>query len=127
MTTGVMSRGEQVPGERIVVSLINGPRAKVDLIEFRGKEDDERYFFLRKMVFKAPGNVEGFEIKLTIEAAGLLRVALKRELETPSKPTGMCSAHAGEHPQESSCVNWTQNPERDPQAQDNRPRAVRSA
>jgi hypothetical protein len=76
-----------------VVSLVNGPRAKVDLIEFRGKrtgtvdepDKEDRYFFLRKMVFKAPGNVEGFEIKLSLEAAALLRVSLKRELEDPAE------------------------------------------
>jgi hypothetical protein len=114
---------------RLVVSLVNGPRAKVDLIEFRGSKEDEWYFFLRKMVFKAPGNVEGFEIKLTLEAAALLRVSLKRELE-PTDAIGMCTAHpGGPHPQERTCVNWTPNPtgERDPQAQDSRPHAVRSA
>jgi len=109
MTTGVMSRSEQVPGERLVVNLVNGPRAKVDLIEFRGTKEDERYFFIRKMVFKAPGNVDGFEIKLTLEVAALLRVSLKKELE--GEGDGEARQPAGI----------------DPQAQDNRPHAVRSA
>jgi hypothetical protein len=102
-----MSRSEQVPGERLVVNLVNGPRAKVDLIEFRGAKEDERYFFIRKMVFKAPGNVDGFEIKLSLEVAALLRVSLKKELEGD----GDAKQPAGT----------------DPQAQDNRPHAVRSA
>jgi hypothetical protein len=75
---------EEVAGERLIVTLLNTARAKLDLIAFTGK-DGQRDFALRKMVWTgalwAEHAVRGYEIKLDQAIAQTLRVALKRELE----------------------------------------------
>ena len=79
MSTGIVKRGQEVPAEKIVTTLINLPRLKLDLIAFR--DEKEHYFVLRRMRFLAPDNVQGIEIRLDLETARVLRTALKREME----------------------------------------------
>jgi hypothetical protein len=69
----------EVPGERLIVTLVNLPRYKVDLIYCETGGDP--YFLLRSMKFSAPDNMKGQEIKLVPDTAELLRAALKREME----------------------------------------------
>jgi hypothetical protein len=74
---------EQPTGERLVVTLLNLPRAKLDLIAFTGK-DGQRDFALRKMIWTGVGgetSAKGYEIKLDLAVSRTLRTALKAELD----------------------------------------------
>lgn len=79
MTTGRMAKADSLPEERLVVSLVNLPRTKVEFIEFTPSEasrETDRHFLLRKIKFFAADNIKGYEIKLTPEAVKMLYEAI---------------------------------------------------
>jgi hypothetical protein len=91
---------EQVTGERLVISLINSPRAKLDLIAFTSRNGTQHDFALRKMIWTGAGgaeNARAYEIKLDLDVARALQLALSKECNLiealhPSGPAAVRSA-----------------------------------
>ena len=79
MSKGRMSKTESLPEETILVSLVNTPRCKVELIEFNPSAESretKRHFILRKIKYFAPDNIKGYEIKIEMDGAKKLHAAL---------------------------------------------------
>jgi hypothetical protein len=86
---------EQLQGERLIGTLINLPRVKLDLIAFTSKDGTQRDFALRKVVWTGAGGSEGtrgYEIKLDREVARELWKWLKLELEADQVQTVRAAA-----------------------------------
>lgn len=84
MAKKTLQKSDTLPTEHTVVTLVNLPRVKIDLIRETSTDENDREvrFLLRKIKYFAPFNVQGFEIKLRENEARILLTALQGQLNT---------------------------------------------